>query len=83
MFSRERAAFTQPCGKTRMQHMRHVLPQLQKPGSPEILIELHAREAELRPLGAIEFYTFCQTSRILPRLQSPAPAQPPLTPGRA
>ena len=51
--------------------------------SPEVLIGLHAREAQLRPLGAMEFYTLTQTSRILPRLQSPVLAQPPLTPGRA
>ena len=83
MFSRERATFTQPRGKTRRQHTRHLLPQVQKPGSPEGLVGLHAREAQLRPLGAMESYTLTQTSRILPRLQSPAPAQPPLTPGRA
>lgn len=34
MFSRERAAFTQPHGKARRQHMRHLFPQFQKPRGP-------------------------------------------------
>ena len=34
MFSRERAAFTEPHGKARRQHMKHLFPQFQKPRGP-------------------------------------------------